>query len=449
MNLKTVAVANLKPHQQNPNTHPAKQIDELAKSLTKFTQVKNVVIWNDRILAGHGVVEAATKAGILTLEAQDVSHWPEDKATEFMLADIRLPGMAIVDDGALVEALRAIDAPLDIPGFDEGFLKGLDGFGGDDPPEPPEPQIDRAAELQEKWQCETGQTWQIESATNPGQYHRLICGDCRDTETVKRLTEGRKVNGVFTSPPYAMQRAKQYGGVEADKYVDWWEAVQENVRGVLAEDGSFFVNIKPHCKDGQRVLYVFDLVLAMARRWGWRFVEEYNWVRNGVPRNITERFRNSFEPVYHFSGKGKLKIRPDAVKVPPSDATIQRLDIAINANEHNEGRKYSKGGFSTDWATAQSMRDGVYPDNVLRFSAEVGLGVHVAPFPLKLPTFFIKAYSDKADIWLDPFVGSGTTMLAAENEARIGYGIEQLPKYCAVILERLQAHTGTDPELIK
>jgi ParB-like chromosome segregation protein Spo0J len=125
MNLKTVTIADLKPHPQNPNTHPPKQIDELAKSLTKFTQVKNVVIWNDRIIAGHGVIEAAKKAGILTLEAQDISHWPEDKATEFMLADIRLPDMGAYDEAALVEVLRYIDQPVDIPGFDEDFLKGL------------------------------------------------------------------------------------------------------------------------------------------------------------------------------------------------------------------------------------------------------------------------------------------------------------------------------------
>jgi hypothetical protein len=126
MNLKTVTIANLKPHPQNPNTHPAKQISALGDSLDEFDQVKNVVIWNRTILAGHGVIEAAIKSGRLTLDAVDVSHWPEDKATAFMLADIRTPGMAIVDEGALVEALRAIDAPLDIPGFDEDFLAGFD-----------------------------------------------------------------------------------------------------------------------------------------------------------------------------------------------------------------------------------------------------------------------------------------------------------------------------------
>jgi hypothetical protein len=125
MNLKTVTIADLEPHPDNPNTHPAKQVDALAKSLTEFTQIKNVVIWNNRIIAGHGVIEAAKKAGLLTLEAQDISHWPEDKATAFMLADIRLPDMAIVDESVMAETLRAIEQPLDIPGFDEDFLDSI------------------------------------------------------------------------------------------------------------------------------------------------------------------------------------------------------------------------------------------------------------------------------------------------------------------------------------
>lgn len=95
MNLKTVTIADLKPHPKNPNTHPGKQIDALGESLDEFDQVKNVVIWNGTILAGHALVTAAIKSGRLTLEAVDVSHWDEAKATAFMLADIRLPDNGI------------------------------------------------------------------------------------------------------------------------------------------------------------------------------------------------------------------------------------------------------------------------------------------------------------------------------------------------------------------
>lgn len=125
MNLKTVTIADLKPHPDNPNTHPTAQIDALIESLDTFTQVKNIVVWNGTLIAGHALVTAAIKSGRLTLEAQDISHWPEERAVAFMLADIRLPDMAIVDDEAMAEALRAMDEPLDIPGFDEDYLKTI------------------------------------------------------------------------------------------------------------------------------------------------------------------------------------------------------------------------------------------------------------------------------------------------------------------------------------
>jgi DNA modification methylase len=123
-----------------------------------------------------------------------------------------------------------------------------------------------------------------------------------------------EVNGVFTSPPYARQRDWAYGGVPIEKYVDWFEDVQANMMRFLASDGSAFVNIKPHTEEGQRVLYVMDLVLAMVRKWGWRLVDEFCWERVGVPGSWPNRFRNGFEPVYHFSKEYQIKFFPQAVR---------------------------------------------------------------------------------------------------------------------------------------
>jgi DNA modification methylase len=267
----------------------------------------------------------------------------------------------------------------------------LDGLVKEPPEEESqEPPIDKAEELQEKWQCELGQIWQIESKSNPGHYHRLICGDCRDIATVEALTQGEKVNGIFTSPPYAMQRAKQYGGIPENEYVEWWGAVQENVWAVLAEDGSFFVNIKPHCEDGQRVLYVFDLVLAMVRRWRWRFVDELCWKRQSIPGIFGDRFKNGFEPVYHFS-LTSCKFSPDNV-MKVSD--LSKYDIYDDVN----GKIAMGSNFAKRQSTARGVKsknfNGALPDNVLSFPTGAmsgSLSGHGATFPLKLPTFFIKA----------------------------------------------------------
>jgi DNA modification methylase len=118
------------------------------------------------------------------------------------------------------------------------------------------------------------------------------------------------------------------------------------------------------------------------------------------------------------------------------------------ANGHTPARDdFSRWGTSLPQINFDD--DEARPTNVIEVSESERAIPHEATFPLKLPTFFIKAYSDPLDTWLDPFAGSGTTALAAENEGRLGLMVEQLPKYCAVILERLQSHIGTDPELIK
>ena len=324
---------------------------------------------------------------------------------------------------------------ISVDGDSLDFLLGLN----DNPPKETEPLIDKAEELQEKWQVEPGDIWQL------GE-HFIICGDCREPETWQRLlsaAEVDKINGVFTSPPYAEQRKKQYGGVPTAEYVEWWEAVQENVKDNLADDGSFFVNIKNTVTPNwlERNLYTFDLVISMKRNWGWYFIDDFCWLRSGIPGQITYRFKNGFESIYHFAKGKSFKIRPDSVSlksfnvpVPGGIGTghVGGLDELAGTSGSIFGSNKTKEGFA-------------YPNNVLPNYGGDRDTKHAAPFPLKLPTFFIKAYSDPADIWLDPFLGSGTTICAAHNEGRRGLGIERLEKYCAVTLERFLEHTGITP----
>jgi len=267
--------------------------------------------------------------------------------------------------------------------------------------------------------------------------HFIICGDCREPETWARLLKAagvEKVNGVFTSPPYAEQRKAQYGGVPTSEYVEWWEAVQANVRANLAADGSFFVNIKPHCEDGERVLYVFDLVLAMKRRWGWRFVDELCWTHTGYMGGYINRFKNQFEPIYHFCIDGKIKFRPESVS-HLSDGLPSGKKI-----KNNTGSGYIH--------VTETISGKARPGNHLEITPEYQSDFHPAAFPVSLPTFFVKAYSDAGDVWCDPFLGSGTTICAAHQNGRRGVGIEKLEKYISVCLERLQTLTGQTPVLL-
>ena len=125
MQLKTVKIEELKPHPKNPNKHPEEQIKELSNSLDEFDQVKNIVVWQDFVIAGCGLLEAAIKQGHEEIEIKDVSDWPEEKAIKFMISDNRLAAMAIMDNDLLSELLIDFDEPLDIPGIDQKLLDEL------------------------------------------------------------------------------------------------------------------------------------------------------------------------------------------------------------------------------------------------------------------------------------------------------------------------------------
>jgi site-specific DNA-methyltransferase (adenine-specific) len=287
----------------------------------------------------------------------------------------------------------------------------------------------RADQLQEKWQVQEGDLWRC------GE-HYIICGDCRELHVWERLVKAAGIpaaNGVFTSPPYAEQRKKQYGGVPADAYVNWWENVQANSRRLLAADGSFFVNIKPHSESGERSLYVIDLVAAMVRRWDWHLIDEYCWLRPGMPGEPRFKFRNAFEPIYHFA----INVRD--FKFLPDNVTVDSDAVPVKEDPTTRG-----GGPLSELQGRQSWIFGderyasgkAYPSNVIKAFTNDRVRGQEAAFPVQLPAFFIQAYSAPGDAWVDPFCGSGTLIHAAQENERIGLGIEIQPKYVAVILER-------------
>jgi site-specific DNA-methyltransferase (adenine-specific) len=197
----------------------------------------------------------------------------------------------------------------------------------------------------------------------------------------------------------------------------------------LAEDGSWFVNIKEHCDDGQRSLYVKDLTLTHVRQWGWRFVDELCWLRSGVPGFFPNRFKNGFEPVFHFStGQCALVFNPAAV-----------------GHLSEEAFKGSGGSFIKDYGCDVSTKNfaGIaLPNNVIDIKHSSTISDHTAAFPVGLPSFFIKAYSDPSDAIFDPFLGSGTTLIAAAKEGRVCYGVEISPGYCDIIRRRWTAYAN-------
>lgn len=281
--------------------------------------------------------------------------------------------------------------------------------------------------------CAPGQLWVL------GR-HRLLCGDARDQAAVARLLDGATVQLAVTSPPYADRRkydeSTEFRPIAPEAYVDWFAPVAANVARHLAPDGSWFVNIRAGAEGLDTYLYVHDLVVAHVRQWGWHLAHEFCWPRPGMPQRPARRFKPQWEPVYQFA-RGEWKIRPEAVMVP-SDSVPQYV---VGDNYVGERRQ----GDGSDAMSHRSAPGMAYPgDRLPTFSGSHEATGHEAAFPVGLPAWFLRAYTDEGDRVLDPFVGSGSTILAAQQEGRTGYGLELSPRYCDIVLDRWERHTGVE-----
>jgi DNA modification methylase len=261
----------------------------------------------------------------------------------------------------------------------------------------------------------------------------IIHGDCLDV--LRRFDPGT-FDLIVTSPPYADQRNKTYGGIKPDQYVEWFLARSEQFLRVLKPTGSFVLNIKEKAENGERHVYVLELILAL-RKQGWLWTEEYIWhKRNCHPGKWPNRFRDSWERCLHFSKTRKFKMYQDAVMVPMGDWRYARLK---NLSETDKRRDNSKvqSGFGKKIANWIG-RDMAYPSNVLHFATECGNRRHSATFPKALPEWFIKLFTAPGDWVLDPFTGSGTTNIAAFELGRNSVGIDRLADYVALAKGYLQ-----------
>jgi DNA modification methylase len=362
-----------------------------------------------------------------------LTHMTDAQRRAYILADNRIALNSGWDDAMLALELQGLETDgldLGLMGFDEAelqkLLQGMDlpaeQINEDEIPEVPVDPVTKPGDL-----------WTLGK-------HRLLCGDSTKAEDVARLLNKSKINAAITSPPYASQReydkTSGFTPIPADEYVAWWDTVQQHVKNNLAADGSFFVNIKPHCDDGQRVLYVMDMVLAMVRKSGWRLIDELIWHKNPMPGVFGPRFKNAFEPIFHFS-VSQPKTRFDNVRhesvVPTTVYSPASLASRQGASSKHDEKTY---------ATA-------LPSNVIWADAPSGTANlnHPAAYPVSLPSFFISAFSDIGDAVYDPFCGSGTTLIAAEQLGRKCYGMEISPQYCDVIVKRWETLTGSTATL--
>ena len=248
-----------------------------------------------------------------------------------------------------------------------------------------------------------------------------------DSRQVLKSFAADTIDLIVTSPPYADQRKRTYGGIHPDRYVEWFMPIADELYRVLRPRGSFVLNIKERVVKGERHTYVMELILAMRKR-GWLWTEEYCWhKRNCYPGKWPNRFRDSWERCLHFTKQRKFAMYQDTVMVPVGDWAKTRLrNLSQTDKERDESRVESGFGKNVSNWVGRKM---VYPTNVLHMATECANRSHSAVFPVALPAWFIKLFTQPGDIVLDPFMGSGTAGVAAKQHGRHYVGIELQEEY--------------------
>jgi site-specific DNA-methyltransferase (cytosine-N4-specific) len=181
-------------------------------------------------------------------------------------------------------------------------------------------------------------------------------------------------------------------------------------------------------------------------------VDEFCWRKtdNGVPGGWNNRFKNAFEPVFHFCRQQEIKFRPKAVGHASGDCfdySPENPKSRSGSGLLGTGARGNAAG-NADADDSDGRHEGIArPSNVIEVKTESSQGSHSAPFPRALAGFFIKAFSDPGDTIFDPFLGSGTTIAAAHVLNRMGLGSEISPAYCDVILRRIQNLAETEAVL--
>lgn len=261
----------------------------------------------------------------------------------------------------------------------------------------------------------------------------IYLGDSK--EQLKLLPEN-SVDLVVTSPPYADQRRNTYGGIHPDDYVEWFLPISEQLLRVLKPTGTFILNIKEKAVKGERSTYVIELILEM-RKQGWLWTEEFIWhKKNCYPGKWPNRFRNAWERLLQFNKNRKFNMYQEEVMVPVGEWANTRLR---NLSETDKTRDNSRvgSGFGknvSNWLN----RDKTYPTNVLHLATECNNKSHSATFPEALPEWFIKLFTKEQGTVLDPFMGSGTTLIVANRMKRNSIGIDVVPEYCEMVKQQLR-----------
>lgn len=255
------------------------------------------------------------------------------------------------------------------------------------------------------------------------------------------------INLVVTSPPFALQRQKEYGNLPQEEYVDWLAQFAVKVKKILTPDGSFVLDIGGGYEKGRpvRALYNYKILIKFCEEIGFRLAEEFFWFNPArLPSPIEWvnkrkiRVKDAVNTVWWFSKSDYPKANVENILVPYS----KRMKKLLQNSEKYYTPKERPSGHDISAAFGKANRGAIPPNlleipntesnsKYLRYCKSVNAKGHPARFPTKLPEFFIRFLTDPGDLVLDIFAGSNATGEAAEENQRHWIAFEQERHYLA------------------
>lgn len=268
--------------------------------------------------------------------------------------------------------------------------------------------------------------------------NKIIKGDSLKRLQDKNIFPDKSIDLIITSPPYADKRGKKNNPIKSCEYVEWFLPIAKELKRILKPRGSFILNIKENIKNYERQTYTYELLLALKEQ-GWLWREEYCWYKNtSFPGYWPGRFRDNWERVYHFSIQKDIKFYRNRVRIPIGNWSEKRFNGKTVKNDLKRYISKTGSGLSRNVNNWYGKKN-VDPHNVLQITPVTSNIYHSAAFPVDLPLWFIKLLSwGKNDIILDPFMGSGTTAIAALSLGRQFIGIEIDEEFIKVASNRIR-----------
>ncbi|MFZ1011541.1 MAG: DNA methyltransferase [Candidatus Sulfotelmatobacter sp.] len=414
LSIAYVPTAKLKLNPKNPRLHSEKQIQQIARSVEIFGFNIPVAVDSDNtVVAGHGRVLAARLLGIAELPTISLNHLTETQLKAFMVADNRLAENSVWDDRLLAEQLKflsevELDFSLDVTGFEVGeidvIIEGMEpAVEGENDPADALPESEYAIRV-----SQPGDLWLL------GR-HRIYCGNSLNGSSYSALMDGRRADMVFTDPPYNVKIAGHATGLGVIQHKNFKMASGEMSESEFTDFlAQTFTLLASHSIDGS-LHYVFM---------DWRHMREILT----AGKQVYTELKNLCIWSKGCGGMGSLyRSAHELVFIFKNGKDSHRNNVQLGQFGRYRTNVWNYPGANSFSRTTEE-------GNLLE--------LHPTVKPVVLVADALMDCTARGDAVLDSFIGSGTTLIAAERTGRVCYGIELDPKYVDTAVRRWQAFTG-------